>query len=188
MAKRKRFDPKPALAAGTVVAILVAGLWLWPREPLTPKEVLEKEEWTAEELTDTIARVANRRGEMQERRKVFEHLRTHLRKLPEEKRKQVVEEGTRRAVDNAYKQWREMPEKAKDEAVKKMKEMAEKRQKTVAALSKKEKEQIRERLESPEGQARMHTMRQKMMNRMTPEDRQRLAPVVRIWIQTFENL
>ena len=188
MKRHRRLRFKPILVALGLAVAAVSTTYIWKPEPLTRDQILQKDDWTPDELVDTMSRVTGQYRKRESRREIFRHLRKQLRKLPEKKRREVMQQSLDRSVAIAYQQWQTMPDEAKEKMVAAMEKEAKKNRETVEGLSKDRKEEIRERLESPEGKEWMNRMRQHAVSRMTPEDRRILAPVVREWIKTLESL
>ncbi|MHC4884974.1 MAG: hypothetical protein ACYTGH_07810, partial [Planctomycetota bacterium] len=116
--KRSRFKVLPLVVGG----VLVAGFALIPatveREPLSSREILEKQEWEEEELVEAISRQGlqpKRRGTRQE---VMQHLRTQVRKLPEERRREVMKKSVLRSVKELKQQWSSLEPKMRESLVK----------------------------------------------------------------------
>jgi flagellar biosynthesis GTPase FlhF len=173
-------------------AVLIGGLLLVSRtveeEPVTTQEILEKEEWSREELVDSLSRLTVQRKERGIPREVFRHMRRQVEKYPEPERKQILASVVERSVRLARDQWRAMPPEVRDKVLHRMVAEARKNRQTVMEMSEQQKEKVRERLKTGPGKAWVEHMRSRAVRELSPEERRSFAPVLREWIRTVEEL
>jgi hypothetical protein len=175
-----------------VIIPLVAGLLIFcfmtEMEPLTPQEMLDKKQWTRNELVDGLARSLSPQAHRGQRRKVMAHLKKHMKQFTPDKRKQIRIEAMRRAINNSLDQLRAVKPEARKKMIKVIQQRAEKNYKRVKKLNRTDKERIKKRINSEEGQAVIAEMNRIMTSRLSADERRDFAPITKIWLNTLDKL
>ncbi len=167
--------------------ILVALLWLLQGtrpEPLTSDEILQKEQWTESELTETLARAFTPQSNRNSREQVLNHLRRQLKQYPEEKQREIRIKALTGAVGESLRQIRAMPSVEQEKMFDAIARQAEKWQKE--AQHGERRELLRQMRETEEGKALNTEIARIIHSEFTPEERRKFAPITMIWIQTLQ--
>lgn len=167
-----------------VIAVLVWLLLHVTPEPLTAEEILAKEEWSREELIDTLARAFAPQSNRGSRREVLDHLRRQLRKYPEDEQKAIRIRALTGAMGETLRQIRAMPDDERDKMFAAIREQAEKWHRE--AMTGKGREMLNTIRNSAEGQAFNVEATRIIHSELTPEERRKFAPITEIWIKTLE--
>lgn len=187
--RRKRRIPALLIVVPLcLVALLIVAATRVEREPISSREILAKEEWEREELVAALARATATPRHRGTRREVLAHLREQLERFPEPERQAIVRDSVRQSVAETHRQWQAMPTAAREKLLETLIEQTRKNRKTLADLPASRRQAIKERLDSAVGREWRQTMQQEALSRFSSEDRQRLAPLVKEWIQTLESL
>ena len=174
----------PMLVGLPVIMVLAWLLLRLTPEPLTSEEILEKEEWSERELTDTLARAFAPQSNRGSRREVLNHLRRQLRKYPEERQKTIRIHALTGAMGETLRQLRAMPDDAQEKMYAAIRKQAEKWHQE--AMSGKGREMLDKIRSSEEGQALNAEAARIIHSELTPEERRKFAPITEIWIRTLE--
>ncbi|MBS1369203.1 MAG: hypothetical protein HPZ91_04510 [Lentisphaeria bacterium] len=174
----------PAVIGIPVIAVLVWMLVGLSPEPLTSEEILAKENWSEEELTDTLARAFAPQSNRGARREVLSHLRRQLRKYPEDKQKEIRIKALTGAMGETLRQIRAMPEEERDKMYAAIQKQAEKWHRE--AQSRQGKEMLEKIRTSEEGQALNTEVSRIIHSEFTPDERRKFAPITDVWIKTLK--
>lgn len=190
--KRSRLR-MPLICLAATVVLLGAGVFLsgfLSPENLTDEQVLAKTAWTEDELAASAAQrmQARRRGEA--RPEVMRHLQEQIQKLPAERQRAVRDQIVTATVEAGLREYRLLAAEKQKDVVQRLAEQARRRQAEIA------KGQVRplpgadaaagpDQNERKEAAAR--AMRQ-ILDRLTPQERTDLAPVVKEWVKMAETL
>jgi len=175
----------PALGGLPILAILLWGLVGLRPEPLTSDEILAKNNWSEQELVDTLARAFAPQSNRGSRRQVLRHLRRQLHRFPEDEQEKIRIRALTGAVGETLRQIRAMPKDEQDKMFNAIRKQAEKWQQE-ARTGGKEHEMLDTVRNSTEGKALNAEIARTVHREFTPDERRNFAPITRIWIQTLK--
>lgn len=78
-------------------------------EALSAPQILEKKNWTKDELTRALSSAFSPQTNRRDRHKVLHHLRKQLKKYPKDQRTTIRVKALRHAVNNSIEQMRLLP-------------------------------------------------------------------------------
>jgi len=189
--KRHMRLKRPLIFAGlTVLGIL--GLWLcagqFEPEPLTTEQILEKSSWSEEELTDTLSRQIALRGNLRGNPEVLKHLQTEVNRLPKENQKRIRDNTLRKSILYAQEQYATLPSDQRQKVVDNLVNRLKQQQKNIKNMTPEERAKLKERLDDPAIQDARKNSAQSALDRLTPEMRNELAPLVKEWVNVLESI
>lgn len=172
----------PICAALLVFSSYVSG----KKEPLTPKQILEKKDWTKDELADAIIRMELQRNAYKGKasKEVYAHLRDKMGKLSDKDRDEVIVKTISGSISKGLELIRSMDPEKRKSLMDEMKKEAANNRKTSEALSREEKKELKSQVKD----LYMKAVDNTMVNLATPEERKEMAPIVKEWVATLENL
>lgn len=171
-----------------LLMILVVICFTARREPLTPKEILAKQEWNEHELKDAISRTMQIQADRDSRREVTRHLNAQLKKLPQEKQSEVRVAAISDAMSRSLDQLRELPENERSKIIKRMDDQATRNLERVSKMSSKERKEFRERHASSEAKSVATEANRIVITKMTPEERRDFNPIIEKWLRTLREM
>ncbi len=176
-----------------IIALTICGALLMlskyisgKREPLTPNQILEKKDWTKDELADAITRLELQRNAHKGKasKEVYAHLRDKMEKLPEKDRDEVIVKTISGSISKGLELIRAMEPDKRKSLMAEMKKEAERNRKTSESLTREEKKELKSQMKD----VYMKAVDNTMVNLATPEERKEMAPIVKEWVATLENL
>ncbi len=174
----------PALIGIPVLIVLVWLLAGLKPEPLTSDEILAKNQWSENELVETLSRAFAPQSNRGSRRQVLAHLRKQLQKYPEDKQQEIRIKAMTGAVSETLRQIRAMPDDEQDKMFDAVEKQAEKWHKESQSG---EGRQMLDRIRnSEEGKAFNAEVSRTIHSELTPDERRKFAPITNIWIQTLK--
>ena len=184
-AERWRALMVPMLLGVPTIAALVWLLVSTRPEAMTPKMILGKQEWTEQELTETLARAFTPQNHQRTRGQVLSHLRKQLAVYPQEKQREILIRSMTVAMGETLRQIRVMPPDERE----RMYQVIEKQAKKWAADSRrgKGKEMVGHIRNSEEGRAFNQEAARIVQSELTPEERRKFAPITMLWIETMRQ-
>ena len=163
--------------------------WLYSAspEPLSPGEILEKQEWDRQELTRALARSMAPSMTGQNRQKVMQHLSRQLKKLPKSEREAIRKDAVVATVTVSLDQLRKMPKEERASIIKTMESRA---RRTYVALQRdpKERKNFEKQLKSTEMEAFSKEVNRVIFSELTPAEKLQFAPVTKLWIKTMKSV
>jgi hypothetical protein len=178
----------PLLISIPVIAALCFFIFSTEPEALTSAQIIEKQDWTKDELTKALASAFSPQTNRRDRSNVLKHLREQLKNYPENERSKIRIEALRQAFDNSIEQFRLLPEKDRTKLINSIQKRAEKSYTRVQKMSTQEKSKLRSRLDTAEGQAAVDEVNKVMFSKLTPEERRDFAPITKLWVKTLRSL
>ncbi len=178
----------PCVIILPIIAGLLIFCFMTDMEPLTPQEMLEKKQWNRDELVDGLARTLSPQAHRGQRQKVMSHLKKHMQKFSPDERKQIRVEAMRRAMHISLDQLRAVKPETRKKMIEVIQKRAEKNYKRVEKMSQADKERVKQRLNSEEGQAVIAEMNRIMTSRLSADERRDFAPITKIWLNTLNKL
>ena len=156
------------------------------KEPLTPRQILAKKDWTKDELADTIIRVEMQRNAQKGKvsKEVYAHLRDKMGKLSDKDRDEVIVKTISGSISKGLELIRSMDPEKRKSLMDEMKKEAANNRKTSESLSREEKKALKSQVKD----VYMKAVDSTMVNLATPEERKEMAPIVKEWVATLENL
>ena len=173
------------LAVGGV--ILMGSRYFSARgEPLTPRQILEKKDWTKDELADTLVRVefqrkANNQAVPQE---VYGHLGDQLGKLPEKERDEVMVKTIKGSIGKGLALMRTLDTETRKTVMADIMKDAAANRSAAEGLNKEEKSELKSKVKEVYSKVVDETL----LNKATPDERAEFAPVVKEWVGMLEAL
>ena len=166
---------------------LAAVLYSASPEPLSPGEILEKQEWDRQELTRALARSMAPSMTGQNRQKVMQHLSRQLKKLPKSEREAIRKDAVVATVTVSLDQLRKMPKEERASIIKTMESRA---RRTYVALQRdpKERKNFEKQLKSTEMEAFSKEVNRVIFSELTPAEKLQFAPVTKLWIKTMKSV
>ncbi len=177
----------PAAIGVPVLLGLAAVLYSASPEPLSPGEILEKQEWDRQELTRALARSMAPSMTGQNRQKVMQHLSRQLKKLPKSEREAIRKDAVVATVTVSLDQLRKMPKEERASIIKTMESRA---RRTYVALQRdpKERKNFEKQLKSTEMEAFSKEVNRVIFSELTPAEKLQFAPVTKLWIKTMKSV
>ncbi|MHC4873305.1 MAG: hypothetical protein ACYTFY_15785 [Planctomycetota bacterium] len=189
MAKRKkRIKPLPIIIGSSLVVLLCLITSGTDREAITTPEILEKEEWKEEELVETLALLNVQRKRKGVREEVYRHLSKQVRKYPEPKRREIVKKSIMKTIDNIQKQWKPLEPEVRQKMIAAIKKEAVVNRKRIEKMSKERKARLKKEISKKETKEWIKTVNERAANRLSPDIRRDLSPVIKEWVDTLEGL
>ena len=81
-----------------------------------------------------------------------------------------------------------LPENDRRELISSIQKRAETSYKKVQNMSAEEKEKLRSRVNSAEGQAVVKEVNKVLISKLTPAERREFAPITKLWVKTLRTL
>jgi acyl-CoA reductase-like NAD-dependent aldehyde dehydrogenase len=178
----------PSCAILAVVILIGIINSLIVEEAVTDKQIIEKDDWTEEELVNTLVRVNLRRKGAGHNPYVLRHLRKQVAKYPEKKRRNVVEKIVLKSIDELQDKWRDMTPDLKSKMVDSMRKEFAKSRKRLEKLEGEKLKKFKEKVANKETQKWARELNAKAINRLSPDNRKEMAPITKDWINTIESL
>ncbi len=197
--KRRRASTKktssrlktPFLFAG-ITAFILIGLWLCTRnvnpEPLTKDQILEKTDWTEEELTDTLSRQIALRGNLRGSKDVMDHLQKQVQHLPLETQKKIRHNTLGKSVEYAQEQYASLPAEQRKKVVDNLVNRLKQQRQDLKTMTADERAKLKERMNDPAVKNARTTAAQNALDKLTPAMRNELTPLVTEWVRVLENI
>lgn len=183
--KNKRWLWTGILAIAFCWAVTALVFHFVEAEPMNAGQILTKSDWTAEEMVRGLSSARLESESIEKRQQVAEHMRKQLQKLPTDKRKAVIRQIMASRFQRFRQHWKHLSIQERDEMVeKRLDEMKERNR----DLSTEERERIKQRLQSPEGQEFLNSVMGKFHEELSADERASLSPLVREWLAQLEAL
>ena len=157
-------------------------------EPLSPKEILAKKQWTQEELAFALARNFKHQAGREGRNEVLEHLKNQLNAFSPDDQEKIKFMAITQTIDDSIRQYRALKSDEKSKLVEALLQRAEKNNEKIARLNSAQRQEIRNRFTSKAGQSTSRAVQNAMINKLTPEERHDFAPIEKMWLSTIEKL
>ncbi|MDA0836370.1 MAG: hypothetical protein O3B01_17530 [Planctomycetota bacterium] len=154
-------------------------------EPLSADQLLDRDDLTGDEIVITVSNLNFETVPQEQRPDVFRHIRRLVEKLPEKEREGVRERISDIRLEKMRKQWEHMTPEQQTEQIQKRLEALRQRRETI---SHEERERMKERLQSPEGQQFVKNGMKRFNEKLTPDERTRLTPLVKEILEQLESL
>jgi len=171
-----------------VLAIIGFFIFSTETEALSADQILNKKDWTKEELTRSLSGAFSPQTNRRSRHKVLSHLRKQLKRYPKNERTDIRVAALRHAINNSVQQMRLLPEKDQKRLLDSIQKRAKGSYSKVKKMSPKEKSKVRVRLKSAEGQAAVEEVNKVLISKLTPEERRKFAPISKLWVKTLRSL
>ena len=171
-----------------ILAVIGFFIFSTEAEALSAEQILNKKEWTKDELTKSLSAAFSPQTNRRDRHKVLSHLRKQLKCYPKNKQTEIRVTALRHAVNNSIDQMRLLPKKDQEKLFDSIQKRAKASYSKVKKMSSKEKSKVRERLKSAEGQAAVDEVNKVLISKLTPEERRKFTPVSKLWIKTLRSL
>lgn len=188
MAKNRRFKPLPIIIGAIIIIILCLIISGTKREAISSKEIIEKENWTKDEIVDTMAMLSVQRKRNSIRIDVLSHMRKQIRKLPEESRREVLKKTVLKSIDKIQEQWSSLDDEKRKGLIKAIHWEAKRNHSKVKYLSDQKRKELKKVMSERSTKEWINEVNQKMANSLSPEARKELSPIIKEWVATLENL
>ena len=129
--------------------------------------------------------MANREGP---NRDVNKHLRSQLENYSEDERKTIITTVMQKRIDKLSTRLGTMEQEKKTALLDKMYQQAKKQRERVEKMTKEEKAEMKKELNSERSKEFRATIRQELLNRLSPDARRDMAPIMTEWLQTIESI
>ena len=171
-----------------VLALISYFIFSTETEALNAEQILNKKEWTKEELTKSLSSAFSPQTNRRNRHKVLAHLRKQLKNYPKKERTEIRVAALRNAINSSVDQMRLLPKKDQEKLFNSIQKRAKSSYSRVKKMSSREKSKVRERLKSAEGKAAVEEVNKVLISKLTPEERRKFAPVSKLWVKTLRSL
>lgn len=151
-------------------------------EPLTNEQIIEKNDWTNEELATVLSRQTRPSRDAQK------HLNSFVRKLPEPERKNLYRSVINTRVQAFKEKIALVDDKQKQEISKKLLARAKKESSRLSKMSDEEKKEARSRMKKNQMRGFGQQIGQEIINRLSPDERRLIAPAIAEWTRALESL
>ncbi|HPN84047.1 MAG TPA: hypothetical protein PK821_01805 [Victivallales bacterium] len=187
---RARFILIPLVIVLSLCVVLgfVASLISGKREALTPEQILEKNEWTREELVDAIGRIGmqNLQGKGGENRELNDHIKKQMDSFPESERNKITEQVVENFVKKGIEVWRGMKPGKRKKLLDEMRKEAELNRQAAEQMTGDEKAKARAAI--MEERKAFEALNKCALNHLSPDERRDFAPLAKEWIRMMECL
>ncbi len=176
--------------AVSIPILVIIGFFIFSTETeaLNAEQILNKKEWTKDELTKSLSAAFSPQTNRRDRHKVLSHLRKQLKRYPRNEQTESRVTALRHAVNNSVDQMRLLPKKDQEKLLDSIQKRAKASYSKVKKMSSKEKSKVRERLKGAEGQAAVDEVNKVLISKLTPEERRKFTPVSKLWVKTLRSL
>lgn len=190
MALNPRFKALIVPLAISIPVLATIGFFIFSTETeaLTANQILNKKDWTKEELTRSLSSAFSPQTNRRNRHKVLNHLRKQLKRYPKNERTQIRVTALRHAVNSSVEQMRLLSEKDRKKLIDSIQKRAESSYSRVKKMSYDEKSQMRSRLNTSEGKAAVEEVNKVLVSKLTPDERREFAPISKLWVKTLRTL
>lgn len=172
----------PVMAALIIASILIE------REPMNPKEILDKQKWSEKELTRTLSRSMQLQTDRDFRREVTRHLNNQLHKLPPEKQSEIRIAAVTDAMHKSLQQLRTLKPVERERLMRRMRDQVDRHYERVQNMSGEERRQARRQNASAETKAIANEANRVYIIQMTTEERRDFNPIIEKWLKTMREL
>ncbi len=157
-------------------------------EPLSPQEILAKQDWNQDELAFALARNFKHQAGREGRREVLEHLQQQMQKFSAEDQDNIKIKAITQAIDDSIQQYRALKPEEKSKLVEALQRRAEKNCENVNKMNSQQRRQMRDGMNSKVAQAAARAMQNAMVNKLSPDERRDFVPIEKLWLNTIERL
>ena len=178
----------PLAVSIPVLAVIGYFIFSTETEVLSAEQILNKKEWTKEELTKSLSAAFSPQTNRRDRHKVLDHLRNQLKRYPKKERTEIRVTALRHAINNSIDQMRLLPKEDQEKLFNSIQKRAKSSYSRVQKMSAKEKAKVRDRLKSAEGKAAVEEVNKVLISKLTPEERRKFAPISKLWVKTLRSL
>lgn len=179
------------LAAIPVILIAIALMMMKNRnqvEPLSKKEILNKQTWTPDQLAYSLGRTFKPQSGDGDRRQILEHLQKQMQKFPAAEQQKIKIQAIRQAIDDTLTQYRAMKQESRQKLLDAIRKKADKNSENVRKMNQEQRSRLRDQLNSQDGQSMTREVNEAAFNRMTPEERRDFTPIQETWLRTLRSL
>ncbi len=171
-----------------IILILVVISFFVEREPMTPKEILDKNEWSEKELTRTLSRTMQLQTDREFRQNVTKHLNNQLHKLPPERQSEIRVAAVSDAMNKSLQQLRTLRPAERENLMQRMHNQVDRHYDRVKNMSSEQRKKMREESESAESKAIVNEANRIVIIQMTPEERRDFNPIIEKWLKTMREI
>ncbi len=171
-----------------IILILVIVSFFVDREPMTPKEILDKKEWSEKDLTRTLSRTMQLQTDREFRREVTHHLNSQLHKLPPERQSEIRVAAVSDAMNKSLQQLRTLRPAERENLMQRMHNQVDRHYDRVKGMSSEQRKKMRAESESAESKAIVNEANRIVIIQMTPEERRDFNPIIEKWLKTMREI
>lgn len=157
-------------------------------EPLAPKDMLAKTQWTSDELGRALGRSMSPHFDRNQRSNVQRHLYQQVKNLSPEERRQVNVAAVHYAIDETLAQLRAMPGDKRREMMDKLNDRAFDNYMKIQNMPESKRQELRNALDSEGAKAVGGEIVNAVYGKLTPAERGELGPTIKLWIKTIDVL
>jgi undecaprenyl pyrophosphate synthase len=174
----------------SIPVLVIIGFFVFSTETeaLSAEQILNKKDWTKEELSRSLAAAFSPQTNRRDRHKVLSHLRNQLKRYPKHQRTEIRVAALRKAINSSIDQMRLLPEEDRKKLLNAIQKRAEGSYSKVKKMTSKEKSKLRSRLNTSEGKAAVEEVNKVLISKLTPAERREFAPISKLWIKTLRTL
>ena len=174
----------------SIPILVVLGFFIFSTETeaLTAEQILNKKEWTKDELTKSLSAAFSPQTNRRNRDNVLGHLRKQLKHYPKNEQTEIRVAALRHAINSSIEQMRLLPKEDQEKLFYSIQKRAEKSYSKVKKMSSKEKFKVRKRLQGTEGKAAVDEVNKVLISKLTPEERRKFTPISKLWVKTLRSL
>jgi endo-1,4-beta-D-glucanase Y len=176
----------PMFAGIAVVGFLMYFVFSLSPEPMTPQEILEKKEWKPAELSRSIGHVFSPQTSRRERDKVLEHLRTQLKKYPEDQQRKIRVDALRIAVNNGLAQMRALPPERRKQMIDKMQKDADRNYQAVLTRNGIDRQKLQKMKQSEEYQMFNQEVASVTLSELSTKERREYNGLIKSWVKIMQ--
>lgn len=178
----------PGVPLLVLLAVLLVVCMHTEREPLTAKEILDKNKWDKKELVDALAMTFRPQTNRGNKKQVLVHLNKYLKNYPKKEREEIRLEALGKAIDDSVRQMRAVDHETRDKMIAEMDKRAQQNLEKIQAMSSQERERLRQKLNSDEAKKAAGNWNRVLTTKLTPDERKVLAPISKKWLKTLDLL
>lgn len=178
----------PLAVSIPILAVIGFFIFSTETEALSAEQILNKKEWSKEELTKSLSAAFSPQTNRRNRHKVLSHLRKQLKRYPKNEQTEIRVTALRHAINNSIDQMRLLPKKDQEKLFDSIQKRAKDSYSKVKKMSPKEKSKVRMRLQSTEGKAAVDEVNKVLISKLTPEERRKFTPISKLWVKTLRSL
>ena len=176
-----------------IAAIAIAACWIGAaavfsvvkEEPLSVDELLARDDLSGHEIVVTVSNLNFEAVPEEKRPEVLVHIRQQVEKLPEKEQDEVREKIADIRLERMRKQWKHMTPEQQTEQVQKRLDALRKRRET---STHEDRQRMKRRLQSPAGQRFVKNGMKRFNEKLTPDERALLMPLVKEILEQLESL
>ncbi len=174
------------VATPLIVVLIIIVLCIEP-EPLSPSEILAKNNWTDAELQDTLARFISPTMTSHQKGEVLRHLRTQLEQRTPQQRRNIRKAAVVATVMDTLGYLRKMPNNQRQVLLDNMHDKAEENYKNLMSDNK-ARAQLSQAMHEAELEAFTNEVNRVIFSELSPEERVQFSPMIKVWTRTMKAL